>query len=139
MGSYQVLAGESGAVVENVLFVGDSCLSQKSTENLKAAFNGSGVAALASQKTQQDFGMQVLADFVDHADILQQWLGFITGERDGLIAFQRTWLAIVIFDLVVSAGPPTRCGRRHAASGKGGEFGGTGAVVSANDPAASPK
>src|SRR5258708_15809954 len=110
MGSYQVLAGESGAVVENVLFVGNSCLSQKTAKNLEAPFYRSGGATLASQKAQQDFGMQVLADFVDHADILQQWLGFITGERDGLIAFQRTWLAICSFVFGVSAAPASAIG-----------------------------
>src|SRR5258708_15668182 len=121
MGSYQVLAGESGAVVENVLFVGNSCLSQKTAKNLEAPFYRSGGATLASQKAQQDFGMQVLADFVDHANILQQWLGFVTGERDGLIAFQRTWLAIVV--LIVNAASARWCARGHAESGKGGEVG----------------
>src|SRR5260221_11254336 len=114
MGSYQVLAGESGAVVENVLFVGNSWLSQKTAKNPEAPFYRSGGATLASQKTQQDFGMQVLADFVDDADILQQRFRFVTGERDGLNAFQRTWLAIVIFVFVVSAASARRCGRGHA-------------------------
>jgi hypothetical protein len=33
--------------------------------------------------------MQVLADLVDYANILQQRLRFVTGEGDGLIGFQR--------------------------------------------------
>src|SRR5258708_36457992 len=104
MGSYQVLARESGAVVENVLFVGNSCLSQKTAKNLEAAFYRSGGATLASQKAQQDFGMKVLADFVDHANILHQWLGFVAGERDGLSGLQRMWQGGGFFVFVVIAG-----------------------------------
>ena len=76
MGSYQVLAGESGAVVKNVLVVRDSRLSQESAENFEAAFNGSRISALASEEAQQNFGVQVLADLVDYANILQQRLRF---------------------------------------------------------------
>src|SRR5208282_2490505 len=120
-------------VVENILVARDPGLSQKSAENLEAAFNRTGVAALASQKAQQDFGMKVLADFVDYANILQQRLRFVTGERDRLIAFQRTQLAIVVFVVnfvVNSVVNPSSAQRRngvHAESGKRGEFGVAGA------------
>src|SRR3984893_19499939 len=74
--------------------------------------------------------MQVLADFVSARRFLQQRLGFITGERDGLIAFQRTRLAVVVF--VVNVASARRCVRGHTKSGKGGEFRVASALVSVN-------
>ncbi len=64
-------------------------------ENFEARFNGSGVAVFAPQQAEQNFGMEVLADFVDDANILQQRLRFITGKRNGLISLQRARLGVV--------------------------------------------
>ena len=133
MRSYQVLARKSGAVVERILVVGDSCLRQKSAKNLKAAFNRSGVAALASQQAQQNFSMQVLADLVDDADILQQRLGFVTGERDRLDRSSADAAGRHCLSLSASV---RWCAGGHAERGKRGEFGVAGALLSVDDDAA---
>ena len=63
-------------------------MRQKSAQNFQAAFDRPRVAALAPQQAQQKFGMQILADFVDHANILQQRLRFVAGKRDRLIGLR---------------------------------------------------
>src|SRR5208337_5240094 len=93
-------------------------------------FDRSRIAALASQQTQQNFSMEVLTDFIDYADILQQRLGFVTGERNGLIDFQRTRLAVI-----VSASARRREGG-HTKCGKRSEFCVAGALVSVDHNAA---
>jgi len=57
----------------------DSSLSQKSFENFEAGFDGASGAVFASEQAQQNFGVQILAHFVDDADILQQGLRFVSG------------------------------------------------------------
>src|ERR1039458_3296602 len=86
----QVLARESGTVVKHVLVIRDAGLSEKSAQNFESAFDGSSSATLASQQAQQNFRVQVLAHLVDYAYIFYQRLGFVTGQRDGLVGLERT-------------------------------------------------
>jgi len=85
MRSCQVLAGESGAVVESVLIRRDASLIQKTTQNLEAAFDRAGGALLPSQQAEKDFGMQILADFIDYPHVLDERLRLVAGQDQWLI------------------------------------------------------
>ena len=65
------------------MVAGDARLGKKSAQNLQAAFDGARVAAFASEQAEENFGMQVLADFVDDADVFEQRFRFVAGERVG--------------------------------------------------------
>src|SRR5438552_6013372 len=85
MRSYQVLTGEAGTVVEGVMIRGDASLIQKTTQNLEAAFDCAGSALFASQEAEKDFGMQILADFIDYSHVLDERLRLVTGQDQRLI------------------------------------------------------
>ena len=63
----------------------DPGLVQKSPQHFEAAFDRPGSAFFAAQQAQQNFRMQILADFVDDPHILNQRLGLIAGQYQRLV------------------------------------------------------
>ena len=82
---YQILPRESGAVVEHVLVARDSRLVQESAQHFEPAFDRPRRPLFPAQQAQQNFRMQILADFVDDPHILDQGLGLVAGQHQRLV------------------------------------------------------
>ncbi len=82
---HQVLPRESGAVVKRVLIARDAGLVEKSAQHFESAFDRARGALFAAQQAQQDFRVQVLADFVDDPHIFNQRPRLIAGQHQRLV------------------------------------------------------
>ncbi len=71
--------------MERVLVAGNSGLVQKSAQDFEAAFDRPGRPFFPAQQAQQNFGVQILADFVDDPHILDERFGLVTGQHQRLV------------------------------------------------------
>ena len=76
---------ESGAVVKNVLIGRNAGLVQESAHHFQPAFDRAGGSFFAAEQAQQNFGVQILADFVDDPHIFNQGFGLVTGQHQRLV------------------------------------------------------
>src|SRR3954469_15019167 len=116
MGRDQILARESGTVVEDVFVRMDSGLEEESTNDFEAGLDGAAVALLATEQAQHQFGVKVLRNLVDDLQILPQRGGIVGRHYGTTVGLGR---ARSSFGIAATGGGHGG----NAKGGQGGEFG----------------
>ena len=68
----QILPGQPGAIVENLIICGNSRIVQESAQHFETGLHRSARSFFASEEPQQNFGVKILTDFVHHLNVFRK-------------------------------------------------------------------
>ncbi len=81
MRSHKILPRQSRTVVEGIVIPGNTGVVQKSPQDFQSGLHRSARPFFAAEQPQENFGVQVLADFVNDLNVLRKWRGLVLCEH----------------------------------------------------------